>query len=96
LVSGTNFIGTTTGTVALASDLAHWAGGTLSTFEGASQEAAMTPSIANGTRKNFTDLDFAAMNDIGWQVTAVPEADTWAMLLAGLGLVGFASRRRRV
>ena len=28
-------------------------------------------------------------------VAAVPEADTWAMLLAGLGLVGMAARRRR-
>lgn len=27
-------------------------------------------------------------------VVAVPEADTWAMLLAGLGLVGWAARRR--
>jgi len=24
----------------------------------------------------------------------VPEPETWAMLLAGLGLVGFAARRR--
>lgn len=30
----------------------------------------------------------------GGSVAAVPEADTWAMLLAGLGLVGFAARRR--
>ena len=29
------------------------------------------------------------------QVAAVPEADTWVMLLAGLGLVGAATRRRR-
>jgi len=28
------------------------------------------------------------------QVTSVPEADSWAMLLAGLGLVGFAARRK--
>ena len=28
-------------------------------------------------------------------VAAVPEADTWALLLAGLGLVGVAARRRR-
>lgn len=28
-------------------------------------------------------------------VTTVPEADTWTMLLAGLGLVGAATRRRR-
>jgi hypothetical protein len=32
----------------------------------------------------------------GGSITAVPEADTWAMLLAGLGLVGFAVRRRAV
>jgi len=28
-------------------------------------------------------------------VAAVPEADTWAMLLAGLGLIGAVTRRRR-
>ncbi len=31
-----------------------------------------------------------------YEVAAVPEAETWAMLLAGLGLVGFAVRRRRI
>jgi hypothetical protein len=30
----------------------------------------------------------------GGSITAVPEADTWAMLLAGLGLIGYATRRR--
>ena len=30
----------------------------------------------------------------GGTITPVPEADTYAMLLAGLGLVGFAARRR--
>jgi hypothetical protein len=29
------------------------------------------------------------------RVTAVPEAETYAMLLAGLGLVGFIVRRRK-
>lgn len=94
LVSGGNFNGPTTGTVALFGDESHWAPGTMSTVNGNPQEAAMDPDIANGQRKHFTDLDFAAMDDIGWQVTAVPEADTWAMLLAGLGMVGFAARRR--
>lgn len=35
--------------------------------------------------------------DLGVQaVAAIPEPETWAMLLAGLGLVGWAARRRRV
>ncbi len=93
LVVGSDFVGPHAGTVALTAD-GHWANGTMSLVNGIPQEAAMDPSIANGQRKYFTDLDFAAMQDIGWQVTAVPEADTWAMLLAGLGLVGFATRRR--
>ena len=54
----------------------------------------MDPTITAGVRKNFTDLDFAAMQDIGWQVTPVPEASSWAMMLAGLGLVGIFARRR--
>ncbi|RZT10130.1 PEP-CTERM motif-containing protein [Duganella sp. CF402] len=37
----------------------------------------------------FTD------DDIGRDVSPVPEADTWAMLLAGLGLVGWQVRRSR-
>lgn len=93
-IVGTDFVGTAAGTVALSGDKGHWASGTLSVYNGVSQEAAMTPSLANGTRKNFTNLDFAAMQDIGWQVTAVPEADTWAMMLSGLVLVGGLARRR--
>jgi hypothetical protein len=70
----------------------HWASGT--TYLG--QEAAMTPAIAAGQRKPFTELDFAAMKDIGWQVTAVPEPETWGMLLAGLGLLGWRMRVKMV
>jgi MYXO-CTERM domain-containing protein len=88
------FAGDATGAVALTSDASHWAYGTLSTYNGQPQEAAMDPDIAGGVRKHFTDLDFAAMQDIGWQVTPVPEAGTWAMMLAGLGLVGGMARRR--
>ncbi|MDP2029626.1 MAG: PEP-CTERM sorting domain-containing protein [Thiobacillus sp.] len=40
--------------------------------------------------------DFAKLLTLNAQAvtTPVPEADNWAMLLAGLGLVGFAVRRR--
>jgi hypothetical protein len=33
--------------------------------------------------------------NIGLKAVAVPEAETYAMLLAGLGLVGFVARRRK-
>jgi hypothetical protein len=32
---------------------------------------------------------------VGLKVTAVPEPETYALMLAGLGAVGFLSRRRR-
>jgi MYXO-CTERM domain-containing protein len=35
-----------------------------------------------------------AIDNFSLSVTAVPETDTWAMLLAGLGLIGFVGRRR--
>ena len=44
----------------------------------------MDPDIAAGVRSRFTELDFAAMKDIGWEVSPVPEVETWGMMLAGL------------
>jgi spore coat protein U-like protein len=40
----------------------------------------------------FGDLAFETRVDTG--VSAIPEPETYAMLLAGLGLLGFAARRR--
>lgn len=74
----------------LAGD-SHWANG----LRYLAQEAAMDPSIAAGQRKYFTELDYAAMRDIGWQVSSVAEMETWAMMLAGLGLFGWRFRTYR-
>ncbi len=51
-------------------DLAHWRNGTESTVFGSqmAQEAAMDPSITQGTRKRLTALDAAALVDVGWTV----------------------------
>ena len=42
---------------------------------GQAQEAAMTPSLTTGTRKRLTDLDVAALDDIGWQMPETGDAD---------------------
>lgn len=48
----------------------------------------------------FADgVDFALQYDydlgtVTVQIAAVPEPETWSMLLAGLGLLGWAARRR--
>jgi hypothetical protein len=73
--SGANFIGDAAvavhgGQVPLnPSDKAHWADNVTghAAAGGATQEAAMSPFLNQGTRKVFTDLDYAGMKDIGWQ-----------------------------
>jgi hypothetical protein len=45
---------------------AHWAQGTMS----AGTPAVMDPVLLNGTRINFTPLDFAGLSDIGWVIQA--------------------------
>ena len=50
-------------------DLAHWREGLTS----AGQETLMDPTFNRGIRKLLTPLDFAALEDIGWEVTA----DRW-------------------
>ncbi|MEW6678492.1 MAG: PEP-CTERM sorting domain-containing protein [Pseudomonadota bacterium] len=92
-----SFTGAYSGTQPLDDD-AHWQDGLTSTINGAgSFEAAMDPTIFLGTRKEFTDLDWNGLRDIGWQVAAapVPEPETWALLLAGLTLVSVGAKRRR-
>ena len=60
----------------------------LSNFTGAYDWLAVSARLAQAN-------DFAKLRTLNVQAVAtpVPEADSWAMLLAGLGLVGFAARR---
>ena len=53
--------------------------------------------IATGaTTLKFLSGDLVVANDIdNVSVSAIPEPETYAMLLAGLGLVGFAARCRK-
>jgi hypothetical protein len=43
---------------------------------------------------DYNDLSFSFTNTIGTP-TGVPEPETYALMLAGLGVVGYAARRRR-
>ncbi|MCX7428683.1 MAG: matrixin family metalloprotease [Planctomycetia bacterium] len=61
------------GNVPLTTDGAHWADGTTSTVyvDGPSRATAMGPYITTGTRKMFTALDVAGMDDVGWTINPV-------------------------
>ncbi len=99
-VSGTDFTGSNSvaanggSNVPLSGDLAHWQNGLTSTIDGiGSFETAMDPNIAPGQRKRFTDLDIAALKDIGWEVSAVPlPASIW-FLISGIAAL-FGLRRK--
>ncbi len=102
LVSGSTFTGASSvaangGTApSVQSGGGHWASGTDSELPGSitPQETALDPDIGQGVRKWYTDLDWAALEDIGWQVTPVPEpGDT--LVFAGLGLGAFVLVRHR-
>lgn len=58
-----------------------------------SQEVAMDPNITVGTVKLFTDLDVAALEDIGWEIIPVPEPGVSALIALATPLL--LRRRRR-
>lgn len=65
----------------------------------------MTFNDRNGTtfdRVNFVGFGSGVVFDVTYRdqdvllgVAAVPEPETWAMLVGGLGLLGLVARRRR-
>lgn len=48
--------------------------------------------LARSVRLNGT-INYTGLDDVSLTLP-IPEPDTWAMLLAGLGIAGFAARRR--
>lgn len=63
----------------LADDDSHWAEGTID----GGREVAMDPSILLGTRKLFTNLDWAALDDIGWTLTNTTQISPPVITLPG-------------
>ncbi|MBN1909033.1 MAG: hypothetical protein JW818_04780 [Pirellulales bacterium] len=80
LVSSHQFTGTISsglygGSVPLDSIDSHWVDGTTSFFYGGgpAQETAMDPVISIGSRKLYTDLDVAGLDDLGWDINPIAE-----------------------
>ncbi|WP_199556259.1 PEPxxWA-CTERM sorting domain-containing protein [Sandaracinobacteroides hominis] len=51
--------------------------------------------LNGGGDLDYDDLRFVFTNVKGVEIGGVPEPTTWAMLIAGFGLVGAAARRRK-
>jgi hypothetical protein len=63
--------------------------------DSASWSGLLTASYSNLSAQSSLGHFYAEANVDGLSVSAVPEPETYAMLLAGLGLVGALARRRR-
>jgi hypothetical protein len=53
----------------------------------------LTPGLYSAVTLTFSND--TAMGFDNFSVTAVPEPETYALMLAGLGVVGFVARRRK-
>ena len=73
------------GPVPLA-DAGHFASGLTSTLDGTSQEVALDPDLLQNTRKRLTDLDWAALEDIGWEVETPVEEPIGQVVVPMLGV----------
>jgi len=78
LFSGPEAVSVYGANVPLSSDDGHWQSGLSDTIfrTTLAQETAMDPNIGPRTRKYYTDLDVAALDDIGWEITP-PATLTW-------------------
>ncbi|SFU57924.1 PEP-CTERM sorting domain-containing protein [Nitrosospira multiformis] len=45
--------------------------------------------------RDYSAVEIGILHDIGYTVTAVPEPEAYAMMLAGLGLLGWVTRRKK-
>ncbi|MEM7082478.1 MAG: PEP-CTERM sorting domain-containing protein [Pseudomonadota bacterium] len=64
---------------------AHWLEGLFSEVAGEFQETLMDPSTPAGERQLMTALDYAGLNDIGWETVPVPVPAAFWLLLSALG-----------
>lgn len=76
-------------------DIADYGGGSLSTSTSspATLQQLLSFTLINSTATTFSGLLSASVVAVG-SVSAVPEPETWALMLAGFGLLSAVARRR--
>lgn len=97
-VGGTKYFSVDGGTTSIAafSTGTDYGNGWQASHFGTGQVNLMRPFVGDGEWYDATNADLAAFDAIGWDLTSpVPEPGTWAMLMAGLGLLGWTKRRTR-
>ena len=91
-----NFLGGSTAFSILSQGTGHWGGGSL-----IQSGNSVTGIEGNGLIQftgTYTDISFTTPNNeyyYGATVGSVPEPETYALFMAGLGVMGFIARRRK-
>lgn len=97
--TGSNSVASYGGLVPVDQFNNHWAEGVSSLVNGVMQETMMDPSTTPGLRQLPTDLDYAGLADIGWEVevAAVPlPASIWFLFSAMSGLLAWTRKKEMV
>lgn len=64
-------------------------------YVGSLTDVNIVAQPASYAHTGLLDASEIASSPTGWSVTAVPEPETYALMLAGLGLIGAVTRRRK-